>query len=215
MKTFARNLCIVTAILLLALAAPATAGPISYSVTINTSSISGGSYFIDVQLNPGDQSSQALTAVVGSFNLGTGSLAGSPSVIGDVTGTLPGSLTLVNSTFFNDYYEGFTAGMGIFFNLTLSGPAIDSPNGTATGGSSFGISLFDGDNNPVLTVDPGGLLGRIDLGLDGKPTLIVSPASPAGGPAVTFTPETLPASVPEPATFELLGSAGLSPILFT
>ena len=219
MKTLtrnSRNVWMFAAVLLLALAVPATAGPITYQVTIDTSSISGGSgYFLDLQLNPGDPSSQPLTALISLFDLGGGSLAGLPSVIGDVTGTLPASLTFVNDSFLNDYYQGFTAGASITFLLTLSGLAIDSPNGTATAGSSFGVSLYDVDNNPILTSDPGGLLGQINLGLDGQPTVLTNPAQVVGGPsAITFTPqEQPPSSVPEPATAVLLCSAAAALII--
>jgi len=45
-----RDICIFAALLLLALAAPAMASSISYTVSIDTSTIAGGVYYIDLQL---------------------------------------------------------------------------------------------------------------------------------------------------------------------
>src|SRR6266478_3730883 len=119
---------------LLAGISPALA-TISYQVTIDTSSISGNAGFLDFEFNPGG-SSQSAFAMVSNFSP-SGSLSNSPSIVGNVTGTLPPAITITNSTFFNDYFAGFTYGASLSFALTLGGPAIDAPNGTASSGSTF------------------------------------------------------------------------------
>jgi hypothetical protein len=215
MKTHTHKRWIFAAVLLPTLIAPITVAA-SYQVTVDTSSLGVGSYYIDIQDNPGDSTSQVLTALLSSFSLDGGSLlAGSDSTIGDVTGTLPGSLTFINDTALNDYYEGFTPGTDITFLLTLSGAAISSPNGTADAGSSFAISLYDSNGDPVLTDDAEGILGRIDVDLDGTLTVTSNPSSAAGAASdITFAPYEQPSSsIPEPATAVLVCTVGLALVM--
>ncbi len=208
--TFLRGCAIWAAVLVSA--SVAHASPLAYSVLINTSAISGGSgYYLDLQLNPGDAASQALTAAITSFSLAGGSLDGAPSPMGGVSGTLPAGVTLQNTTPLNSYFDGFTAGSGISFLLTLSGPAIDAPDGVASAGSTFAVLLYDSGYNPALTSDPGGILGRIDIGLDGLAVLSVFPQTGTEPSALQFTPYVQPPApsgeVPEPGSLALLGSA--------
>ena len=58
-------------------------------------------------------------------------LTGPPANSGDVSGALPGTVTLVNDTPFNDDLQPFTFGNSFSFVVVLSGPALNSPNGTA------------------------------------------------------------------------------------
>jgi PEP-CTERM motif len=119
-------------------------------------------------------------------------------VSGGVSGTLPGLLTIDNSTAFNDYFQGFNYGDSISFLITLGGPAIDSPNGTATSGSTFGFAMFDATGgNPLLTTDPNGNAFTIDVNLDGSTA--VNDFSAKAQVALAARP------VPEPASFWLLG----------
>src|ERR1035441_4992626 len=67
-----------------------------------------------------------------------GSLAGSPSLTGDVTGgPMPATLAFDNGTGFNDYFEGLTFGSILSFNVSLFGPALSAPDGASTSGSVF------------------------------------------------------------------------------
>ncbi len=121
-----------------------------------------------------------------------GALVGLPDVNGGATGSLPGVLTIDNSTAFNDYFEQFTFGSSFSFSLTLDGPALQTPNGTANSGSTFGLGLFDNAQNPILTTDPNGFAALVDVKLDGSTATSVFPSDSNGGaPVVQFiaTPE--------------------------
>jgi hypothetical protein len=71
--------------LLACLAGVVSADTITYGVTVNTSSISGTAGSLDFQFNPGPLVTQAASLQILSF-ASNGSLAGSPSLTGDVTG---------------------------------------------------------------------------------------------------------------------------------
>ncbi|MGJ5817293.1 NF038129 family PEP-CTERM protein [Paludibaculum fermentans] len=211
MKTNPSQIILLLAILAVA-ASSGQAGPIVYSVVINTAAINGTpGYYLDLQLNPGDATSQPITATITSFAVSGGSMDASPSPMGAVTGTLPSNVTLHNSTPINSYFDGFTPGTAITFLLTLSGPALDSPDGLASAGSTFAVLMYDSSFNPVLTADPNGVLGSIDIGLDGLPMLSVFPQAGTQPSAIVLTPYAdppgPPGAVPEPGTLALVGIA--------
>ena len=108
-----------------------------YSVNVNTSAVTGTAGFLDFQFNPGNSSSQPATATISNFIGGT--LGATTPNIGNVSGTLPGPVTFVNSAGLNEYFQGFTYASSFSFLLTLSGLALDNPNGTATAGTKFGV----------------------------------------------------------------------------
>jgi hypothetical protein len=114
-------------------------------------------------------------------------------VNGGVLGVLPGTVTIDNSTAFNDYFQGFHFGATIQFLLSFGGPAVTSPNGTSTSGSTFGFGMWNStETNPLLTTDPNGFTFTVDLNLDGSTT------------PTTFPAATLESATPEPAPFALL-----------
>jgi len=117
---------------------------------------------------------------------------------GDVTGTLPGALTFDNGTSFNDYFDGFTFGKSISFDVKLYGPAINSPDGASTSGSTFAFSMFSDSAGtmPTLTTDSAnGFAAKIDVNIDGTTT--VTNSSQQTGIIAT----------PEPGGLMLVGSA--------
>jgi hypothetical protein len=193
---------IAVAVLLPIALMPAAAGSIQYSVSVDTSSLNGTSGFLDFQFNPGNASTQAATAQMLSFSGGT--LAGSAADAGNVSGTLPGTLTFMNSAALNESYQGFTFGSSYSFFLLISGPAIDAPDGTSTAGSTFGLGVYDAGGNPILT-DQGlasGFAGQVDITLAGATTSTAFPNAGGGPSVVTFSQ---PLLIPEPATLLLLG----------
>ena len=175
---------------LAALAVSNAAAAVSYTVNVDTSSVNGTSGFLDFQFNPGNATSQPATIQLVNFDPDGGSLAGPPSVTGNVTGTLPGTLTFANTTALNDYFQQFTYGSHVSFTVVLSGPAIDAPNGTATAGSTFSVSLYDMNQNPILTNQAAltGAAGQIDINLDGSTTPTAFPNANNGPSVVMFTP---------------------------
>ncbi len=165
----------------------AQAGPVTWAVTVDTSSISGAAGSLDLNFNPGPLVTQSATLQVTGF-ASDGSLTGSCACMGDVTGQLPGSVTFDNGTGLNDYFQGFTFGTALSFNLTFSGPALTAPDGAFTSGSTFAFSLFsDSDGaSPVLTSDTtDGFAFLIDVNTDGSTT----PTNFSSVTALQQTPE--------------------------
>ena len=184
-------------VLFLSLAPGASAGLITYEVTVNTSSISGTAGSLDFNFNPGLLVTQAANLRILNF-ASNGTLSGSPSLTGDVSGALPGTLTFDNGTGFNDYFGGFTYGSTLSFDVLLYGPALSSPNGTATSGSTFAFSMFSDSAGtiPALTTDlVDGFAATLDVNLDGKTTV------------TNFSPVTGISPVPEPGGVVLIGTA--------
>src|SRR5437762_2977016 len=113
-----RQRTVFSVLLLSCLANVAWANPITYTVTVNTSSIRGTTGSLDFNFNPGVFGTQAASLQILNFAT-DGSLTGSQSVIGDVSGTLPAALTFDNATALNDYYQAFTYGSTLSFNVSL------------------------------------------------------------------------------------------------
>jgi hypothetical protein len=197
------------AALVLFTACSAAANSTLFLVTVNTSTVNGTPGFLEFQFNPGDSTSQAAVATMSNFNAGGGVLVfnlGSPAVAGDVAGgPLPAPLTFTNDLFRNDIFQQFTYGTFFSFVLSLSGPALSSPDGIATAGSTFAVGLFDQGQNPILTNNFLGVAGTVDVNLDGTTTATSFPNSSGGPSVVTFQ------ALPEPGTMFLLGfgAAGL------
>ncbi len=180
---------------------------ILYQVTVNTSTLSGTNGNIDFQFNPGGATSQAALVAISSF---TGAVInGTAFTTGGVSGNLPSTVTINNSTAFNDYFQALTFGPSLSFLLQFNGPAVNSPNGTATSGSAFGLSLYNAaGDTPLLTTNPDGFIGTANVNLNGTVTTTTYPSNGTGGaPVATFT---VVSSVPEPGTFVLLGASFLS-----
>lgn len=148
----------------------AAASPITYDVTVNTSSITGTVGSLDFNFNPGPLVTQAASLQILGFS-SNGTLAGGQSIIGDVSGGLPATLTFDNGTAFNDYFKGFTFGSTLSFKVSLYGSALTAPDGVSTSGSTFAFSMFSdaSGTNPVLTTDTTNGFGfTVDVNLDGS-----------------------------------------------
>jgi hypothetical protein len=181
-------------------ASAASANIIQYHVSVNTSGISGTSGSVDLQFNPGPLVSQSASLQILNF-ASNGSLAGAPSLTGDVTGgPLPATLVFDNGTGFNDYFGGFAFGTDLSFDVSLYGPALSSPDGTSTSGSTFAFGMFSDNAGtiPALTTDLiDALAFKIDVNLDGTTTV------------TNFSPETgvsAVTSVPEPSSFAFVAT---------
>jgi len=186
----------------LCFASIASAAPITCDVTVDTSSISGTAGSLDFNFNPGPLVTQSASLQILNFT-SNGALAGIPTSIGDVAGTLPATLSFDNGTAFNDYFEGFTYGSTLSFQLSLFGPALSSPDGTSTSGSIFAFSMFSDSLGavPVLTTDTtNGFAFTINVNLDGSTTITNSSAQ------TTVVPATGPPAVPEPGTLPLMAA---------
>lgn len=152
----------------LVLIAVGAASADTYQVTVNTSSISGEAGSIDLQFNPGSLVTEAATAQIAGFTSDGALVSASPNnaVIGDVSGTLPGSLSISNADADNEYFEDFDFGSTLSFDVTINGTT------GGTSGSVFAFSLFSDPQGtqPVLTADPNGIVFTEDFNTDGTTT---------------------------------------------
>ena len=170
----------------------AFATPQTYQVYVNTSAIAGQSGYLDFQFNPGNNA-QAAFAELLNINSAGGSLSGSPLTTGNVSGSLPGAVTLGNTSAWNDYFQGFTFGNGLHFSVRLDGPALTSPNGTAGSGSDFAFSMYAADQaTPLLSNNLNGFA-------------MTASVLPGGTTAANYGYGQSTSPVPEPSTFALLG----------
>jgi hypothetical protein len=184
--------------LLLSANVPLRAGTLSVA-TVDTSSVAGANGFLDFTFDPGPLATQSAFAVISAFS--SNGILGSPTTTGDVSGTLPPSITLNNDTLFNDFFIAFTFGNTLNFSLALGGPAVDSPDGISTSGSTFAFSMFSSDGStPLLTADSlDGFAFKVDVNLDGTTKLTNFSDSTLISGAVS--------SVPEPASCWCFGGA--------
>ena len=199
--------------MLLVCAVSAMASPITYDVAVNTSSITGTMGSLDFNFNPGPLVTQLANLQILGFT-SDGTLAGAcPCGTGDVNGQLPATLTFDNGTGFNDYFDGFTYGTTISFAVSLYGPALSSPDGVSTSGSTFAFSMFSdaAGVTPTLTSNTtDGFAFTVDVNLDGSTTVTNYSTQ------TNVTPETGPpgpgSGVPEPGTLGLsaMALAGLA-----
>jgi hypothetical protein len=206
-----RSIALFAVLLSIALIGPliCSANEIQYVVTVDTTSAAGTSGYIDLQFNPNPAATQSANADVAQFSA-NGVL--DPTNItsgGNVSGTLPGTVTFDNGQTTNEYTEALLFGTTISFHLDLYGDALSNPNGD--GGGTFTLDFLDSSGNYLFTADPSSDVPvfTVDVNGDGYTTAATYPSSPSGGPpVVTFSG---PASVPEPSTVGLI--AGALPVL--
>ena len=148
-------------------------GPVTYLVTVNTSTVNGTTGSFDLNFNPGPLMTQSALLDFNGYS-GNGTLVGTPTRTGDATGALPALVSFDNGTAFNDYFQQFQYGSTLSFTLTLFGPALSSPDGVSTSGTSLAFSMFSNTagTTPILTSDTtDGFAFIINVNLDGTTTV--------------------------------------------
>jgi len=176
----------------------ALATGVTYTITADTSSISGKSGYLDLQLEPGPSMTNLVMAGVGQFAT-TGTLSGTATLTGDATGQLPSALSFDNQAVFNDYFQAMQFGATLSFKVTLNGP-------TPLGGSAsaFNIGFYGADGStPLLSSSPDGIAGQILINPDGS-TMAVDYA----GQALSVS------SAPESSSWMLIMSGLVAAFLF-
>jgi hypothetical protein len=171
-----------------------------YEVTADTSSISGMTGALDFKFNPGLLLTQAASLEIFNFS-SDGSLDVSPATVGDVSGLLPSIVSFDNGMASNDYFQGFTFGSDISFDVRLFGPALTSPDGVSTSGSTFAFTMFSdaAGTMPALTTNTSdGFAVTADVNLDGTTALTNFSSQTT---VVAHTTEV----APEPNSFVLAG----------
>lgn len=120
-------------------------------VTVDTSSLSGSIANLAFDLLDGGPPPNSVT--ISGF---TGGTLGSTIVLsGDVTGTLPGPITIGDSGGFNEYLQDITLGSSLSFRFDTTG----NPADAASSPDGFSFLLLDPDTGTSLispTADPTG-----------------------------------------------------------
>lgn len=202
-----RVLCLALAAAFFSAAAlPARADSISAAVTFNTSGLTeSGPFELYLQLNDGSGTGDGNnTLSLTNFNFGAGGAAGSMDAVnssGGYSGSLSAGLTLNDSQPFNAVAAFFTPGSQLSFNLTDTFTSLDSPIP-----DTFAFALI-ANGVAVSTTATDGSDSLIEFNFDASSaTPLVyadnAPGDTAGTPTAQL--QNPPATVPEPATLELL-----------
>jgi hypothetical protein len=185
------------------LVTPARADSI-YTVTLDSSSISGTTAQLAFDFIAGGSPANSVT--VSGFS--TDGILGASFPTGGVSGTLPGTITLTDSSFFNEYLTDLTLGTNISFlvDATTNAPG---PNSFP---DAFSFSLLDPFTVFPLfaTSDPTGANTLTVLSIDGSAKGSLSAYTAPGGQAVLTATAS---AVPEPGTLLLMAS-GLAFLLW-
>ena len=152
----------------------------SYNVAIDTSSLATTAGALDFQFNPGSNTLGDATATISNFYTDGSLLAAYPT--GDVTGTLPTTVVIGNTTGYNDFFQTKTFGSKVSFDLNLSGKA----------GSLFSFYIFsntDGTSAALTKDSANGIAFTIETNQDGTATVVNNSAQTA------ITPTPIPAAI--------------------
>jgi hypothetical protein len=115
---------------------------VTYRVTLDTLALVGNSnapFSLDFQLNDSDGFSlNNNSALLSNFYFGTGSPVGSGTFFGGASGDLSTSVTLADTQSFNEFYQTFTPGSTLAFDLSLT---LNANSGPTPDG--FSVSILD------------------------------------------------------------------------
>lgn len=189
----------------------AVASVISWNVSLNTTPLIGnaaGPFSLELQFTDGSGLGDGNNAVTASgLALGGGALVGAPITFGSATGSLPGSVALSDTFFFNQYIQAFTPGTALSFTLSLS-------NNVDAGGApdEFSFAILDRSGSEIPSQGAADALLLVDIDSPNPtPRSFASDTSrsTASGEPIALTAATVTlAAVPEPSPIALL-AAGL------
>jgi len=186
---------------------PATSHAISFKVTVDTRPLAGQTtppapFSLEFQLNDGDGTVNN-TVTLSNFNFGAGgSASGSPATTGGASGNLASTVTLTDSSFFNEFIQGFTPSstgpLSFLIDLTT--------NVEPTTPDAFSFAIFDSSKTGLPTSFFDVFL-QIDITNPLTITTYASDlaASPPGCPTCPPIEIDAPVISPEPSTLFLFG----------
>ncbi len=186
-------------------------GQLMFDVQLNTSALAGHSaapFYIDFQLNDGAGEGEGNnTAILSNFTFSGGGAVGSSMTFGGASGSLGSSVTLTDSSAFNEFIQAFTPGALLAFRLHLT---------TAVSGAVpdlFSFAILDSTLANLPTLSAGSDV-FMSINLTGESSSVETFASnnarspAAGGPPLNL-PAPLVTPVPEPSTYGLIGAVVL------
>ena len=176
----------------------ALADPLGYRVEIDTRQFSGAG-FLDFAFIAGNSPAPGATATLSNFSGAFGALA---SQEGNVSGSLPGTLTFGNSGAYNDWFHNVTLGGKFGFNIVFGGDFLHT---AGNAGTTFGVGLLDASGTAYLGNANGNLVQFELTPLNGG-----IPASIAGS---TYASIASISAVPEASEWMML-TGGLALIGF-
>lgn len=172
-----------------------------YHVEIDTAALNlssnsaNGPFSLDVQLNDGHGTGDGNNSVtLSNFTFGGGSLISGATLLGGASGDLGSTVSLTDSSAFNEFFQAFNAGTSLGFDVSLTG----NPDAGLTP-DAFAVAILDNNLLNIPTTSPfaDDSLVRQDIG--GAVTFSSGTGSYAG----------VVAAVPEPG-FDLGGLALLT-----
>ena len=193
---------------------PGMSHAVSFTFTLDTTSLATQPtppkpFALDFQFLD-DNRTRSNTVTLSHFEFGAGGGPnGSPTLSGGASGDLSGTVTLTDSSFFNELFQGFTPSGSdpLRFVLTLT------TNVEPVTPDTFTLALFDSSGTEIPT-SAFGAFARIDitnpltLNTYASDTRMAPPGCPTCPALVLDAPvvELASAPVPEPGTFLLLVS---------
>ena len=190
----------------------ASAADLLYHVSLNTTpliSSAAGPFYVDFQLNDGAGTGNGNnTALLTGFTFGGGSATGATFGDGGFSGSLTTSVKLTDTSAFNEFYQRFTAGSTLDFNLILT-----TNLNINLIPDLFSFAILDSSLANIPTFSPGLSDSLLLVNIDSTPTVEAyaangSIAPSAGGAGIALAAPSLTA-VPEPSTYGLFGVACL------
>jgi hypothetical protein len=186
-----------------------------YDVRVSTAPLIGhtaGPFSLELQFNDGEGLGDANnTAVLSNVSFELGQPTGLPSVVGGVTGDLGSSVTMTDSSFFNQFIQSFNPGGTLSFRLSLS-------TNTDAGGvpDEFSLAILDSSGVEIPTLGPANALLIIDINSP-VPAISTFPTDAtqipnAGGQPIDMAAPSVSSAAPEPASWGLLAT-GLTAIM--
>lgn len=136
-----------TVLALLLAGAASVAAAATYHVDIDTSAYAGTGY-LDLSFIAGNSDAAAATATVSNFS---GALGALMSQDGDVSGTLAGTASFGNGSFYNDVYHAVTLGGLFSFDVDFSGSFLSA---SSNSGTTFAVGLLDATQGAYLGAEP-------------------------------------------------------------
>jgi hypothetical protein len=175
----------------------ARAQSVTYQFSVNTSTLVGNTsapFSLDFQLTDGSGNNDGNnTATLSNFSFGGGGAPfGSANLSGNASGSLAAGVTLTDSVFFNEFYQSFTPGTTLSFDLTLT-THVDG-GGTP---DAFSFSILDNNTLSIPTTMSGDFLLFANIDSASPVVQIGNGRDAFGGVSV--------AAVPEPGTVTLAG----------